>query len=121
QGVFGTDTRGAAVVMDVHTGDILAMASSPTLDPSCYVRGITHQEWQHIQDVHAEKNRATYENYMPGSIFKTVVGMAALEAGVNPEEIIHSDPNPAQPNKGHMLVGVGIDVDNLLQIGRAHV
>ena len=105
QGVFGTDTRGAAVVMDVHTGDILAMASSPTLDPSCYVRGITHAEWQHIMDVHAEKNRATYENYMPGSIFKTVVGMAALEAGVNPEEVIHIDPNPAQPNKGHMLVG----------------
>jgi penicillin-binding protein 2 len=105
QGVFGPDTRGAAVVMDVHTGDILAMASSPTLDPSCYLRGITHQEWQHIIDVHAEKNRATYENYMPGSIFKTVVGMAALEAGLNPEEVIHVEPNPAQPTKGHMRVG----------------
>jgi penicillin-binding protein 2 len=105
QGVFGADTRGAVVVMDVHTGDILAMASSPTLDPNCYVRGITHEEWQHIMDVHAEKNRATYENYMPGSIFKTVVGMAALEAGLNPEEIIHVEPNPAQPNKGHIRVG----------------
>ena len=39
---------------------------------------------------------------MPGSIFKTVVGMAALEAGWNPEEIIHVEPNPAQPSKGHM-------------------
>ena len=42
---------------------------------------------------------------MPGSIFKTVVGMAALEAGLNPEEIIHVEPNPAQPNKGHIRVG----------------
>ncbi len=42
---------------------------------------------------------------MPGSIFKTVVGMAALEAGLNPEEIIHVEPNPAKPSKGHLRVG----------------
>src|SRR5664279_1468260 len=105
QGVFGPATRGAAIVMDVQSGDILAMASSPTYDPACYVRGITHAEWQRIIDLHAEKNRATYENYMPGSIFKTVVGMAALEAGLNPEEIIHVEPNPAKPSKGHLRVG----------------
>ena len=57
------------------------------------------------RELHAEKNRATQENYMPGSIFKTVVGMAALEAGLNPEEIIDVEPNPAQPNKGYMKVG----------------
>ena len=105
QGVFGADTRGAAVVMDVHTGDILAMVSLPSLDPNWYVHGITREEWQRISELHAEKNRATYENYMPGSIFKTVVGMAALEAGWNPEEIIHIEPNPAQPNKGHIRIG----------------
>ena len=105
QSVFGADTRGAAVIMDVRTGDILAMASSPTLDPSWYVHGITHEQWRHISELHAEKNRATYENYMPASIFKTVVGLAALEARLNPEEIIHIEPNPAQPNKGHLRVG----------------
>lgn len=104
-GVFGPETAGAAIVMDVQTGDILAMASSPTLNPNWYVQGITHTEWQRISELHAEKNRATYENYMPGSIFKTVVGMAALEAGWNPEEIIHVEPNPAQPNKGHVRLG----------------
>ena len=93
------------MVMDVHTGDILAMVSSPTLDPNWYVRGITRQEWQRISELHAEKNRATQENYMPGSIFKPVVGMAALEAGLNPEEIIHVQHNPAQPNKGYVRVG----------------
>jgi penicillin-binding protein 2 len=105
QGVFGPGTRGAAVVMDVRTGDILALVSLPTLDPNWYVRGVTFEEWQRISELHAEKNRATYENYMPGSIFKTVVGMAALEAGLNPEEIIHVEPNPAQPNRGHIRVG----------------
>ncbi|MGO8931455.1 MAG: peptidoglycan D,D-transpeptidase FtsI family protein [Limisphaerales bacterium] len=105
QRVFGPETRGAAIVMDVHTGDILAMASSPTLNPNWYVQGITLAEWQRISDLHAEHNRATWENYMPGSIFKTVVGMAALEAGLNPEEIIDVQPNPAQPNKGYIRVG----------------
>ena len=105
QEVFGPDTRGAVVVMDVESGDILAMASSPTLDPNCYARGITHAEWQRIIDLSAEKNRATYENYMPGSIFKTVVGMAALEAGWNPEEVVHVEPNPSQPSKGCKRVG----------------
>jgi penicillin-binding protein 2 len=105
QGVFGPATRGAVVVMDVNTGDILAMVSSPTLDPNCYVRGVTHQEWQRISELQAEKNRATQQNYMPGSIFKTVVGMAALEAGLNPEEIVNVEPNPAQPTKGYVRVG----------------
>jgi penicillin-binding protein 2 len=105
QGVFGPTTRGAAIVMDVHTGDILAMASSPTLDPNWYVRGFTHEQWQRLTGLQAEKNLATQQNYMPGSIFKTVVGMAALEAGWDPEEIIKVLPNPAQPNKGHIRVG----------------
>ena len=105
QSVFGPTTRGAAIVMDVHSGDILAMVSSPSFDPNWYVRGVTRDEWQRILDLHAEKNRATYENYMPGSIFKTVVGMAALEAGLNPEEVIHIDPNPAQPSRGYKKVG----------------
>lgn len=98
-------TCGAAIVMDVQTGDILAMASSPTLNPNWYVRGFTPAEWQRICDLGAEKNRATYENYMPGSIFKTVVGLAALEAGWDPQEIIHVEPNPAQPSKGCKKVG----------------
>jgi penicillin-binding protein 2 len=105
QTVSGPATRGAAIVMDVQTGDILALASSPTLDPNCYVQGITHAEWQRITERQAEKNRATYENYMPGSIFKMVVGMAALESGWSPDQVIHVEPNPAQPTKGHIRVG----------------
>jgi penicillin-binding protein 2 len=42
---------------------------------------------------------------MPGSVFKLVVGLAALEAGWDPNQIIHVPPNPAQPNKGFIKVG----------------
>ena len=105
QGKAGPTRRGAVVVMDVHTGDILALVSSPTLDPNWYVRGVTHQEWDRIVELQAEKNRATKENYMPGSTFKLVVGMAALEAGLNPKEIIEVSPDPAQPDKGHVRIG----------------
>lgn len=105
QGVFGAATRGAVVVMDVRTGDILAMVSLPTLDPNWYVHGITHKQWQRITDLNAEMNRATWQNYMPGSAFKLVVGMAALEGDWRPEDVIHVEPNPAQPSKGHKRVG----------------
>jgi penicillin-binding protein 2 len=105
QGDYGPARRGAVIVMDVRSGDILAMVSSPSLDPNWYVRGVTHQEWEHILELEAEKNRATFENYMPGSTFKLVVGMAALEAGLNPKEIIEISPNPARPDKGHVRIG----------------
>ncbi len=96
--------RGAVVAMDVRTGDILAMASSPTLDPNDFIHGLSHEEWQRINALHAEKNRATQENYMPGSIFKTVVGLAALEAGLDPDERFIVAANPAQPHRGYILV-----------------
>jgi len=96
--------RGAVVVMDVHSGDILAMASSPTLNPNSFVAGISHEEWARITLLQAEKNRATQMNYAPGSIFKTVVGMAALEAGLNPQEEVSVPENPNQPGKGYIVV-----------------
>jgi penicillin-binding protein 2 len=103
----GGPVRGAVVVMDVTTGDILAMASSPTINPNDPLRGYPPGEWQRRHDpvLMPEINRATQMNYMPGSIFKTVVGMACLEAGLNPEEIVHVEPNPAQPTKGGIQVG----------------
>jgi len=95
--VFGPATRGAVVVMGVHSGDILAMASSPTYNPSAFVPSLSRADAQRIADLHAEKNRATFENYQPGSIFKTVVGLACLEAGLDPEATIY--------NPGYIDVG----------------
>ncbi|HYG33530.1 MAG TPA: penicillin-binding transpeptidase domain-containing protein [Clostridia bacterium] len=100
-------TRGAAIVMDVQTGDILALASCPTLNPNLFVQhqGIPHDEWARITALEAQKNRATLEHYAPGSIFKTVVGLAALEAGLNPNSVFHVEPNPEIPSLGAIFVG----------------
>jgi len=108
QSVYGPGTRGAVVVMDVRNGDILAMASSPTLNPNSFIPRISTQEYQRIAELHADKNRATYENYMPGSIFKTVVGLAALDNGWNPEKPVYVDANPKDPAHGYIAIGRGI-------------
>lgn len=97
--------NGAVVVMDVHTGDVLAMMSSPAFDPNDFAQGISTEKYQQIQELQAEKNRATYENYAPGSIFKTVVALAALENGMNPEETYKVEANPENPAKGIIYVG----------------
>ncbi len=87
----------AVVVMDVRNGSVLAMASSPAYDPNDFADGISQAKWNQIQQMTAEKNRATAENYAPGSIFKPIVGLAALETGLN--------PNAYVDNPGYIYVG----------------
>lgn len=104
--VRGPTTRGAVVVMDVRSGDILALASSPTLDPGIFVQSrIPAEEWRRISELQAQKNRATQENYAPGSVFKLVVGLAALEAGLDPHQLYRVQPNPELPGRGAIFVG----------------
>ncbi|HEY4952197.1 MAG TPA: penicillin-binding transpeptidase domain-containing protein, partial [Verrucomicrobiae bacterium] len=101
----GAEARGAVVVLDVRSGDVLAMVSSPTFDPNDFAQGISRDKWQKLQDLTAEKNRATFENYAPGSIFKTVVALAALENGLDPAEVYRVQPNPQNPARGMIYVG----------------
>jgi penicillin-binding protein 2 len=101
----GADARGAVVVMDVRNGDVLAMVSSPAFDPNDFAQGISQDKWDHMQELTAEKNRATYENYAPGSIFKTVVALAALENGLDPNEIFQVQANPENPARGIFYLG----------------
>lgn len=103
--IFGPATRGAVVVMDVNSGDILAMASSPTLNPNHFVQGFPRGEYQQIANLRAEMNLATQENYQPGSIFKTVVAMAALEAGLDPHQVYTFGADPKSPGRGIIYVG----------------
>jgi penicillin-binding protein 2 len=93
--------------MDVRSGDILALASSPTVNPNDPVRGFTQAEWQRRKDtvLRPELNRATQGSYAPASIFKTVVGLAALEAGLDHNEIFRVAPNPARPASGIIYIG----------------
>lgn len=101
----GENVNGAVVVMDVRTGDVLAMVSSPTFDPNDFAVGISRDKYDKLQELEAEKNRATFENYAPGSIFKPVVALAALERGLNPKEIYHVEANPEMPSRGIISVG----------------
>lgn len=77
---------GAAVVMDVHSGEVLALASAPAFDSTTMSRGIDPKSWQALrQDSLAPLlNKAIAGQYPPGSTFKMVVALAALHAGITP-------------------------------------
>jgi len=80
-----------AVIMDIENGDILALASAPTYDPNQFVRGISTTAWNGLnEDIYRPlANKATQGLYPPGSTYKMVVALAALEAGViTPDETI---------------------------------
>ncbi|MEK7782218.1 MAG: penicillin-binding transpeptidase domain-containing protein [Verrucomicrobiota bacterium] len=103
-----TFTRGAVVVMDVRTGDILALASNPTYSPNQFAQGISTREYAQIQSLGAEKNRATAEHYQAGSVFKTIVALAALEtpqAHFNPRDEYIVKENPNHAGRGYIDVG----------------
>lgn len=74
----------ACVVMEVNTGDIIAAASAPSFDPNLFVRGISQADYSLLmEDDHRPLANKTVQGvYPPGSTFKMVTAMAALEAGV---------------------------------------
>ncbi len=75
---------GAAVVVDVASGDVLAMVSTPAFDPNSFVNGISGKDYAELRDnpMAPLYPRAHGGVYPPGSTFKMVVATAALEAGV---------------------------------------
>lgn len=75
---------GSAVVMNVKTGEVLAMASYPDYDPSLFVGGISNEDWNNYNNNpnHPLVNKAMQVSYAPGSTFKMVSAIAALESGV---------------------------------------
>ncbi len=78
------EERGAAVVVDVRNGDILAMASAPAFDPNGWIDGMRKADYERLLDTKMRPmfNRATYGSYNPGSTFKVVTALACLDAGV---------------------------------------
>lgn len=73
----------AAVVLDVHNGDILAIASSPSFDPNDFNQGVDVATWRALTGNPRGPltNKAIAGQYAPGSTFKVVVALAALESG----------------------------------------
>ena len=76
--------RGAVVALDVKTGQIVALASSPTYDPSLFTREISPEVWRDLSNPVSNKlaNRAVQGTFPPGSIFKIFVAAGALVEGV---------------------------------------
>ena len=82
----------AAVVMDVHTGDVVAISSHPTFDPNIFVPGIAADEWQALNtgSFNPLLDRSIHAQYPPGSQFKTVTSIAAMRANVfDPNWVVH--------------------------------
>lgn len=88
---FG-DEAGAAVVLDVHTGEILAFVSTPAFDPNLFVDGISHKNWNSLRNNEKTPltDKAVSGQYSPGSTFKIVVALAALEAGIIDEKTTYN-------------------------------
>ena len=85
-GGFGkkySTNSGAAVVMNVKTGEVLSMASYPDFNPQDFVGGISAENWEkyNTEDT-PQVNKTMQTAYAPGSIFKMVTAIAGLESGV---------------------------------------
>lgn len=81
---------GSVVVLDCHTGDILAMASMPSYDPNSFSDGIGRNEWAMLSGDERKPlvNKSLNSLYPPGSTIKPMVALALLGAGVDPEDIV---------------------------------
>ena len=94
------DESASVVVMDVETGDVLACASAPTYDPNKFVRGISVADYAGYRDNEKRPlaSKTVQDAYPPGSTFKMITALAALEAGVmSPSETVFCP--------GHLEVG----------------
>ncbi len=90
---FKNATSGAVVAIDVKTGEVLALASYPAYDPNLFATGITEDDWESLMPKHPEDplaprplyNIAIQTAIQPGSTFKMITALAALEAGIDPK------------------------------------
>lgn len=84
QARLSQEVSAAAVVIDVHTGGIYAMASHPSYDPNQFTMGIPAGLWNELLRNQATplSNKAVAGQYAPGSTFKMIVALAALDSGI---------------------------------------
>ncbi len=91
---------GAVVAMNVYTGEVLLMVSTPGFDPNEFVTGLSEKNWQKLLSNRRAPltNKCIAGQYAPGSTYKMIVAIAALEAGlVTPEQKVFC--------KGHIELG----------------
>jgi penicillin-binding protein 2 len=89
---------GAGTIIDIHTGNVIALASTPGFDPNKFSGGISAKYWQKlIRDYRTPLLNKVLSPYPPGSTFKLVTALAALEYGISPSTIFNCN--------GHFMVG----------------
>ncbi len=78
------EQAGSICVMDIYTGAVIAMHSSPSFDPNLFVFGISQNDWQLIRNNPMKPlvNKTLQGNYSPGSTIKPIVALSALENGI---------------------------------------
>ncbi len=102
------DKAGSICAMDIFTGEIIVMASSPTYDPNKFTHGISISDWNEINKdpLRPLINKSLAGLYSPGSTLKPLVALAALEFGIiSPEKKIqckgHKHPYELYGQKYH--------------------
>ncbi len=98
--------RGAAVAIDPHTGDVLALVSAPDFDPNAFARGLTTRQYDALQsDIDKPLiNRALRGAYPPGSTVKPFFALAALKYGVmKPDQIVFCPWHFSLPGSSHLF------------------
>jgi len=111
------DKSGSACVMDIYTGDIVAMVSSPTFDPNQFVHGISLENWKKlIEDTKKPlMNKSLSGLYPPGSTIKPIVALSALENDiVSPKFVVeckgsidfYGKKHHCWKEKGHGFMGM---------------
>ena len=83
EAAFGNQA-GAAVALDVTTGEVLAFVSNPGFDPALFAGKLSSSQWnEYLEDIrHPLENKALKGQYPPGSTFKIITALAALEEGL---------------------------------------
>ncbi len=80
---LASELSASAVILDVRTGEVLAMVSVPSYDPAAFVNGVSHAQWNEWRDDPRAPlvNKTAAGQYPPGSTFKMITALAALEHG----------------------------------------
>ena len=108
---------GSISVMDIYTGEIVAMQSSPSFDANLFLFGISHDDWQLIRNDPLKPlvNKTLSGLYSPGSTFKPIVALSALENEIIDENFkvkctgkieMYGQTYHCWKKKGHGIVAV---------------
>jgi len=97
---LASELGASAVILDVHTGEVLAMVSVPSFAPDAFVDGVSHAQWEDWRDDPRAPlvNKATAGVYPPGSTYKMMTALAALELGTLDQDTTFYCP-------GHLQMG----------------